>query len=431
MVSSIGNWKPTVLSYNKIKSLSSQCEPKLTKEFLRWFVGFVDAEGCFLISRNCTFKFVIELHKDDKEVLLKIAEKLDVGTIQSGKNGDSVSFNVCRLDDIVRVIIPIFDEFPLKTTKSLDFSAWKEAVLIKYNSKTKLSKTDFIPKILSLKASMNSGRSVITKEQLDSLTKRVNIDVCWLIGFCEGEGTFGYKHLVPYFKIAQHEKNLFVLKGIESFLLGLSRQGNQKVGGASELNVLYTLNRRTGVYSMTVMSIDSLYSYIVPLFQSMLFLTRKAIDFKYWVISLKMHKFGYYYLPEGKKIALQISSATNKYCYTTSNAKNQPSLPSEESISKFFAQPAPFDVASGLSHFELARKFTISKGGRNGFTVHIYDLELGGKELTGSPFSTYGAGHVAIGLRAGSRAIGRNIDTGKAFRGRYIFSSVPTSISKT
>lgn len=129
----------------------------------------------------------------------------------------------------------------------------------------------------------------------------------------------------------------------------------------------------------------------------------------------------------GKKIALQISSATNKYRYTTTNIANKIELPSEDSISKLFARPAPFDIASGLSHFELARKFTISKGGRNGFTVHIYDRESErGKELTGSPFLSYGAGHVALGLRAGSRVIGRYIDTGKAYKGRYIFSSVPT-----
>jgi hypothetical protein len=149
------------------------------------------------------------------------------------------------------------------------------------------------------------------------------------------------------------------------------------------------------------------------------------------MISVKMHKLGYSFLPEGRKIALQISSGTNKYRYTTSNAENQPTLPSEESITKLFAQPAPFDISSGMSHFKLAREFTISKGGRHGFTVHIYDMESGGKELAGSPFSSYGAGHLAIGLRAGSRAIGRNIDTGKAFKGRYVFSSVPTSINKT
>lgn len=156
---------------------------------------------------------------------------------------------------------------------------------------------------------------------------------------------------------------------------------------------------------------------------------------------MKIHKFGYYYLPEGKKIALQISSGTNKYRNTTSTIANKIELPSEDSISKLLAQPAPFDIASGLSHFELARKFTISKGGRNGFTVHIYDREsktprrgggVGrGKELTGSPFSTYGAGHVALGLRAGSRVIGRYIDTGKAYKGRYIFSSIPISVSET
>lgn len=136
-----------------------------------------------------------------------------------------------------------------------------------------------------------------------------------------------------------------------------------------------------------------------------------------------MHKLGYYYLPEGKKIALQISMSTNKYRLTSFKG-NQVSLPSEESISKLFSGPAPFDVNKGKSHFELVREFTISKGGRKGFIVHIYDLSKEVKELPGSPFSTYGAGHKVIGLRAGSRVIGRYIDTGKVYKDRYIFSSV-------
>lgn len=136
-----------------------------------------------------------------------------------------------------------------------------------------------------------------------------------------------------------------------------------------------------------------------------------------------MHKYGYYYLPEGKKLALQISSATNKSRYTNSAANNI-ELPNEDSISKLLALPAPFDISRGLAHMELVREFIINKGGRKGFTVYIYDKE-GGKELAGSPFSTYGAGHVAIGLRAGSRVAGRYIDTGKAYKGKYIFTSAP------
>jgi hypothetical protein len=440
----VNNSKLINLPDNSVKSLSShniKSLPDVPKQFLQWFVGFVDAEGCFSIypNRNGTsvsFEFRINLHIDDIGVLKKIAKILDVGVVRINKDRNSAVFSVKKFNDIVRVILPIFQEFPLQTTKYLDFTCFSEAILIKLNSESfgtkkivRISETDLI-KIKNLRANMNSGRLTIDKEQLDNLTKRVYINVWWLLGFVEGEGTFGYKHLVPYFQIGQHKKNLFVLNAIESFLLKLTKESHNTLGNQT-FNVHYALNKKTNVYSMTVVSIDTLYSNIVPYFQSMSFLTRKALDFHYWAISVKIHKFGYYYLPEGKKIALQISSGTNKYRYTTTNIANKIELPSEDSISKLLAQPAPFDIASGLSHFELARKFTISKGGRNGFTVHIYDRESKrGKELIGSPFSTYGAGHVALGLRAGSRVIGRYIDTGKAYKGRYIFSSIPISVNE-
>ena len=138
-----------------------------------------------------------------------------------------------------------------------------------------------------------------------------------------------------------------------------------------------------------------------------------------------IHKLGYFYSPEGKKIALQISSATNKFRYTTSLKKTE--LPSDESISKLLAQTPPFDISSGRSHFELVREFTIAKGGRKGFIVYIYERTESNKlkQLKGSPFSTYGAGHEVIGLNRGSRVIGRYIDTGKEYKDKYIFSSLP------
>lgn len=142
-----------------------------------------------------------------------------------------------------------------------------------------------------------------------------------------------------------------------------------------------------------------------------------------------IHKYGYYYLPSGKKLALQISTATNKYRYT--NTINNVELPSHDQISELLATTPPFDVTTGKSHFDLARSITISKGGRKGFIVYIYVVESEGKaagvkkELKGSPFSSYGAGHVAIGLKPASRVAGRYIDTGKVYQGKYIFSSVP------
>ena len=83
----------------------------------------------------------------------------------------------------MRVILPIFQEFPLQTTKYLDFTCFSEAILIKLNSESfgtkkiiRISETDLI-KIKNLRANMNSGRLTIDKEQLDNLTKRVYINV--------------------------------------------------------------------------------------------------------------------------------------------------------------------------------------------------------------------------------------------------------------
>ena len=405
--------------------------PKATRQFIEWLVGFTDAEGCFHIYFNkaCTsvsLRFRIELHVDDIEILYKIAQTLGVGRVVKYPKRNSAIFYVINLNDIMKVIIPIFKEFPLQTSKRLDFTCFSEAASIKskYSEGViKIGKTDLI-KIKKLKETMNSKRLTISKKQEDNLKDKVSINIWWLLGFIEGEGTFGYKHLVPYFQIAQHKKNLFVLKAIETFLSNISK-GSTGPLGLEEFKVKYTLNKGTGVYSMTVEKIDLMVSYLIPLFDSLLFFTRKSVDYHYWVISVVMHKFGYYYLPEGKRIALQISSATNKYRYSSNNL-NKTELPSDYSISKLFAQTPPFDVNSNRSHFELVREFTISKGGRKGFIVYIYVRESEGhKELNGSPFSTYGAGHVAINQKPGSRVIGRYIDTGKAYKDKYIFSSVP------
>lgn len=404
--------------------------PNANRQFIQWLVGFTDAEGFFYIYSNkdwtaVSLRFSIELHIDDIDVLHEIHRTLGVGRVVSYSKRSSAIFYVVNLHDIIRVIIPIFQEFPLQTSKYLDFTCFSKVASIKskyLEGATKISKTELIA-IKKLKETMNSKRLTMNKKQEDNLRDKVSINIWWLLGFVEGEGTFGYKHLVPYFQIAQHKKNLFILEAIETFLSKVFKESTNTLG-FEEFKVKYTLNKGTGVYSMTVEKID-LMIYLIPLFQSLSFFTRKSVDYHYWVISVVMHKFGYYYLPEGKKIALQISSGTNKYRYST-NDLNKTELPSVYSISELFAQTPPFNVNSGSSHFDLVREFTISRGGRKGFIVYVYTRESEEyKELKGSPFSTYGAGHVAIGQKAGSRVIGRYIDTGKAYKDKYIFSSVP------
>jgi len=426
---------------NNPKDLPSHLKksiPNATRQFIEWLVGFTDAEGSFSIyvKNSAYLKFSIELHIDDIGILNKIAQTLDIGRVTKINHRNSAIFYVINLEDITRVIIPIFQEFPLQTSKYLDFTCLLQAAQIISKSSVgvrggkKISATD-LTKIEKLKGTMNSKRQVLDKKQEYSLKDKISINMWWLLGFVEGEGTFGYKHLVPYFQIAQHEKNLFVLNAIERYLSNIFKNFSDN---SHEFKVRYTLNKGTGVYSMTVEKIEPLFSNIVPFFESMEFFTRKYVDFHYWVLSVVIHRFGYFYLPEGKKIALQISSATNKNRYSTkklnktelASPQGSAELPSVEAISKLLALQPPFDITRGRSHFEMIREFTISKGGRKGFIVYVYDRESeGNKELIGSPFSTYGAGHEALGLRRGSRVIGRYIDTGKAYKDKYIFSSIP------
>lgn len=407
--------------------LKNQLPP--SKEFIEWFVGFTDAEGCFSIRirdvKTVSLAFTIELHKDDVEVLCKIASALGIGRVLVNINKDSALFFISKFEDINSVLIPLFKNNPLQTTKHLDFISFANAASIIFNSKNLKNKLSLLEleKLIDLKQSINTKRLIINEEENKLLVDKVSISKWWLLGFMEGEGTFGYKHLVPYFQIAQNKQNLFVLKAIEAYLKEFSLINREN----KELEFKYNLNKLTGVYSMTLEKVEDNFYHIIPFFESLTFLSRKSIDYEWWVISVFIHKLGYFYLPEGKQIALQISSSTNKYRYITKNDLKKIGLPSIESILNLFKQTPPFDISSGRSHFDLVREFSIAKGGRKGFTVHIYECnsrsEL--KEVKGSPFSTYGDGHEVLDLKRGSRVIGRYIDTGKLYKDKYRFSSIP------
>lgn len=100
--------------------------------FLNWFVGFVDAEGNFMIRINkekeaVSFEFRIILHKDDKEILEDIRNYLLVGHCRLEGN-HYYMFRIGDLIQIKNVLIPIFLSYPLQTTKNLDFESFYEAI---------------------------------------------------------------------------------------------------------------------------------------------------------------------------------------------------------------------------------------------------------------------------------------------------------------
>lgn len=77
-----------------------------------------------------------------------------VGNTQTNKDG-SATYSVTGLKDLINVIIPHFEKYPLLTQKQIDFELFKELSQLMEN-KEHLT-TEGLHKILSIKAAMNNG----------------------------------------------------------------------------------------------------------------------------------------------------------------------------------------------------------------------------------------------------------------------------------
>lgn len=416
-------------STNIVKFIHTKESPnshKKNPDFLYWFSGFTDAEGNFLITldRNyIKFRFKICLHINDLEVLNLIKSNLNIGrvTIESSKN--RCSFIVENFMDIKNVLCSIFINFPLHTSKRLDFQDFHEAVLIKAETVNKnLSNTEK-ERIKSLKNRMNTKRKIFSNNNTGS---QIIINPNWFIGFLEGEGTFGIKTgSALYFQVAQKNTSQQCLNAIIAFLIGLS--SNKMVPTNSKIlpvNVTSTTNVKTDVVSLVVSSVDALYYYILPLLDSSKMYTHKTVNFKLWRIALLLKIQGYKFLPSGKNLFLYISDIINKRDSTDFSTSNMNDI--IEDIEKRFKAiqklESPFDVNLYIPHTFNVRKFSIENRSENPKIVYIYTKQ--GKVI-GSPFASFSAAHKVLGLKPSSNTCNRYIDTNRLYKNKYIFSSKP------
>jgi hypothetical protein len=137
---------------------------------------------------------------------------------------------------------------------------------------------------------------------------------------------------------------------------------------------------------------------------------------------LKIH--GYYYLPEGKKLFLDISDILNKRYSTSPNTSNTEKIIADinERSKVIFSQDPPFEVQAYIPHVDNARNFRLANKSETPKTVYIYTNE---GEVRGSPFSSFSLAQKALGLKSSSNTCNRYIDTGRLYKNKYIFTSNP------
>jgi len=411
--------------YNKKSERSNPDTLRLagvSDDLLFWFSGFTDAKGNFLITLDrffVKFIFKISLHIDDLEVINTIRSKLKIGRVTVEDSHNCCSFIVKNYAEIKNVICPLFKGFPLHTSKILDFEDFNKAVLIKDYINKDLSYAE-MERIISLKNGMNSKRENFTHQVNNS---QIIINPNWLIGFIEGEGTFGIKTgSALYLQIAQKNTSQETLNAITTFLTKL-HNGALQDSKILPLTVVSTINVKTNVVSLVVNSVDSLYYYVLPYLDSSNMYTRKAMDFKLWRAALLLRIQGYYFLPSGKRLFLKISDTINKR-YSTRSSSNIDGIIIEifEQYQTILAKNPPFDVRANIPHTDNVRKLSITNRSEKPITVYVYENK---NMVKGSPFASYSAVHKSLGLKPSSNTCNRYIDTDRLYKNKYIFSSKP------
>lgn len=173
-----------------------------------YVTGFIDGEGSFIVlvlkretyltGWNIIPVFTISLHNRDRVLLEKIQSFFGgIGKITTRKKDNSVHYTVKSVKDIVNVIIPHFDKYPLLTQKQADFELFKKIVMIMHNKQH--LKLEGLNKLIALKASLNNGLTPLLSKHFPNISpvKRPkvkqflsSVDPFWITGFTEGEGCF-------------------------------------------------------------------------------------------------------------------------------------------------------------------------------------------------------------------------------------------------
>jgi len=304
--------------------------------FYQWFVGFCDAESSFMIQpvldsnnviRKITWKFSIELHIDDLEVLKYIKSNLGLGNIRINKN--KCIFTITDSEG-TNMLIAIFDKYNLNTTKFLDYLNFKESFLL-YQRRNKQimdigSKIELANRILQLKNSMNTKR---TNSSMP-LDHKINISKAWLLGYIEGDGSFFISRtdIEPVFSLSATEEQYDLYLKIKEFLianLGFDKYSLFKLNSSQAIAINLSKARNNGkpTVSLIIKNVKLLNNYFIPFFDDLLFISKKGLDFKDFKLICAAVYNGLHKSEEIRSLILKLSYNMNNFRLSTSKQSSE------------------------------------------------------------------------------------------------------------
>jgi len=195
--------------------------------------------------------------------------------VNSRLNQNNCVYRVTKIDDLINVIIPHFNTYPLLTQKYSDFILWSKVANL-MSKKEHLTTLGFTT-ILTYYASINKGLSDNIKVAFPNIVGAnrcktelpVNLNPFWVSGFTAGDGGFhiGIREntvqIYFNFTITQHSRDYSLMKLFIKFF---------------HCGKLYTrLNVNRADYC--VQNFNDIYKYILPHFKKYPLFNIKELNF--------------------------------------------------------------------------------------------------------------------------------------------------------
>ena len=215
------------------------------------------------------------------------------------------------------MIFSHFEKYPLQGSKYLDYLDFKRSVLLLNDS------FNNIDRVLSIKSSMNRGRSY--EERWNYLKdKKFDLMSEWIQAFVDGEGTFQcriaeaisrnntYIAVNPTLEICQKSHDVFVLKAIIEYF------------GVGYLKPKYNiLSLKESKDSRAVCrAIFNQFEIIINFVDKYPMLTRKQLDYLDWREIIELKKQNVHKTKEGRESMLKLKLGMNRGRFLNSNSFN-------------------------------------------------------------------------------------------------------------
>lgn len=178
------------------RSVFSSGTIKNSINFNEWLVGLTDGDGTFYFAKNkkgvWNFTFKIGQSNYNLRLLFYVKSNIGIGSISIPNYKDKTAeYRVRNIQHIIDYIIPIFDQFPLLTSKYFKYNLFKKAILIMNDSKfNNKEKDNLISDLKSQSLPYNYISPVwqVSNNSVSNLKEaRKVMTKSWLIGFTEAK----------------------------------------------------------------------------------------------------------------------------------------------------------------------------------------------------------------------------------------------------